>query len=135
MVSPLNAYRNATLVFTVPTGDTTTDGRGNPTAVTTQVTLLAQLKAVGGRGGEQQDLGMDRAAVRLKGRCTNPVQIPATVRAGMVGTCTVQTAAGTLEGTFRVLPVVQSPYTQVAAVLGEVIEGEFVQRSIPGEAL
>lgn len=133
MPSPFKTFENATLLFEVPTGQTTTDDRGNVIDEIKTIRIKAFLKkaddALARQVNRTQEI--DNAAWLLSGYATEPMILPASIKPNARATVTF---AGH-EGLFILLGPINGAYGRegIAAiqegVTGTKISGFFqVQR-------
>lgn len=119
---------NVTIVFDIPTGSMTTDtDTGNQIPETRPLTVKASLKA---KTGDFNKLGgVDPATLVLEGRSISPKLLPASIKYGMKGQCTIADLATNQKnvGVFIVQPSIESQYKAVTKALGSFITGHFIQ--------
>ena len=130
MASPFPA--NATLIFTVPVGESYIDALGNPASDTEELQVEAFLtqKRNEGRLRSRSDNASDTAIAFFKGRWLSPSVPPAGVQPG----AKAEAVIGNLQGTFVLGAVAGSPFEQVNEALGFPMEGELCINTIWGEA-
>lgn len=75
---------NSSLVFSVASGEVTTDGvTGNAIVATTEVEIQASLTPLGdAASGIQKRLGIDATGLSLQGRCVEPMTVPSGIVSG-----------------------------------------------------
>lgn len=114
---PLAENENATIIFDVANGTQLDPLTGNLQPVNIQVTLKAILHSV--RKADAFFMGADKKQQRMRGRLTNPKNLPSGIGHLSKGIATI----GGKQGTFILHHQIQNPY--VKGVLGDKIEGVF----------
>lgn len=96
MPNPLDAFSNATIVFTVPAPGIYSDRLGNPQAGYANLNLRAFLKTLPSISSTQTAnfLGVDQSALAVKGYCTFPSVLPTTIATGRWYKCNYGIASG-----------------------------------------
>lgn len=111
MTSPFATFANAVLTFNLPTGQVSVNAVGNTVVVTSPLQFTAMLSPVRDTAEVNFYVGDDDVSELMKGYLVAPLSFPASLTAPIEGTCIVKTAIGiTKTGTFKLLPVTQSPY-------------------------
>jgi hypothetical protein len=110
---------NAVLVFPDTTGELVQNEVGNWVPSEATITIECALKS-DSRPKEQYYPGINANEEPLRGRCVNPVLLPAQLTAGSEAQATINGKPGS----FRLVRVLESPYS-VAEVTGDRIEGIF----------
>lgn len=111
MSSPFTPFANAVLTFNLPTGEVSVNSVGNTVVVTTPLEFAAMLSPVRDTAEVNFYVGDDDVSELMKGYLVEPLSFPATLTAPIEGIAQVKTAIGiTKTGTFKLLPVTQSPY-------------------------
>lgn len=111
MSSPFATFANAVLTFNVPTGNVTVNTVGNRVVETSPLSFTAMLKPVKDTAEINYYVGDDDVSELLKGYLIEPLIFAPSLTAPIEGSAQIQTAIGTTKtGTFKLLPLTQSPY-------------------------
>jgi hypothetical protein len=127
-MTPFNQYTNGMLVFKLQTGGYTVDARtGNRLPVIEERKIQAMVDRPERQNVPDENSGNDREVIRLRGRTTDPPQLPSWVRVGSVAQLTLtDRASGSKQtGRFTLTSVQQSPFPQISMILGSIFEGDF----------
>ena len=96
MANPLDAFSNATIIFTLPAPGIYYDRLGNPHAGYANLNFRAFLKTPPKDSStkDKDYLGVDQTALELKGYCTFPSILPITIKTGCWYKCNYGIASG-----------------------------------------
>ena len=107
--SPFAQFSNATLTFTIGTGQTEMQG-GNAVEITEEVVATVLLKPAK-RGQKDKGAGVDSSRMRLEGYWVNPKSPPEGVSSDTPCRCHLENTIGSFQsGDFELEPVTQSPF-------------------------
>lgn len=104
-----------------------TDAIGNQIPETRPLIVKASLK--GKKGNFDRFGGVDPSVLILEGRSAIPKFLPASIKYGIKGHCTIVDLATNQKrvGVFIVQPSIDSQYKAVTKALGSFLTGQFIQ--------